>query len=154
MNFANMFPSIVTAIGIFYPRLNINGVTVNGHYCIGTWDKTTPKASTGKITKDRVVEIYRFPSDEWCEENTEGFNPYRSRSYINENGERCVIPPCPIKIWQGTADATVDPVMVEEFYKSIRRAGCYAELHILDGVAHKVVDTMKKELLLWFERFF
>jgi len=39
MNFANTFPGIVDAIGLIYPRLNIDGATVDGHYCIGTWDK-------------------------------------------------------------------------------------------------------------------
>lgn len=152
MNFSNMFPGIVTAIGVFYPRLNIDGVTVDGHYCIGTWDKSTPRKN-GKSTKDRIIEYYRFPSEEWCEENTVGFNPYRSRSYVGADGKRVIIPPCPIKIWQGTADLTVDPVMVEEFVRSIRRSGSYAELHLLDGVTHKISDVMRKELLMWFNRF-
>ncbi|MBQ3125600.1 MAG: alpha/beta hydrolase, partial [Clostridia bacterium] len=40
MNFAHTFPGIVAALGLIYPRLNMDGVTVDGHYCIGTWDKT------------------------------------------------------------------------------------------------------------------
>ena len=154
MNFANTFPSLVKAIGIFYPRLNIDGVTVDGHYCIGTFDKTTPNAVTGISTKQRTAAFYRFPDENtWCEENTVGFNPYKSHSFINKDGERCVIPPCPVKIWQGTADQTVDPVMVEEFFRSIRRAGCYAELHMIEGIAHKTTPAMQKELLIWFNRF-
>ena len=152
MNFANTFPSITTAIGIFYPRLNMDGVTVDGHYCIGTWDKTKV-GSSGKSTKDRLIEVYRFPENAWYEPNTVGFNPYRTRSFVNTDGERVVIPPCPIKIWQGTADTTVDPVMVEEFVRSVRRSGSYIELHLLDGVEHSINHVMREEIALWFERF-
>lgn len=152
MNFANTFPSIVTAVGMFYPRLNIDGVTVDGHYCIGTWDKREHKEGVPS-THDRIVEIYRFPSDSWCEENTIGFNPYKTRSFINNEGKRVVIPPCPIKIWQGTDDPTVDPVMVKEYVESIKRSGSYVELHMLQGGVHKITSVMKDELLLWFNRF-
>lgn len=152
MNFANNFPSIVLSIGLIYPRLNIDGVTVDGHYCIGTWDKTTAKE--GKTsTHDRIVEIYRFPENEWCEARTVGFNPYRSRSFVGADGKRAVIPPCPVKIWQGLNDKTVDPVMAVEFAESIRRAGCYVELHLLEGVGHTITPVMREELALWFERF-
>ncbi len=152
MNFLNTYPSVVMAAGLFYPRINTDGVWVGDHYCIGTWDKTK-KRPDGKSTHDRIIEIYRFPTDEWCEENTIGFNPYRTRSFINSDGERVVIPPCPIKIWQGNADTIVDPVMIKEFVSSVRRGGCYIELHMLDGVTHVAVPTMRAELALWFERF-
>ena len=152
MNFANNFPSIVTAVGMFYPRLNMDGVTVGDHYCIGTWDKTA-HAEGKPSTHDRIVDIYRFPEDAWYEPNTIGFNPYRTRSFIGADGARVVIPPCPIKIWQGTADTTVDPVMVQEYVDSVRRAGVYIELHVLDGVAHKISPVMREELVMWFNRF-
>lgn len=152
MNFANTFPSLVTAIGMFYPRLNMDGVTVDGHYCIGTWDKTKPGAD-GLSTHDRIVSVYRFPQNEWHEPNTVGFNPYRTRSFLNQDGLRVVIPPCPIKIWQGTADTTVDPIMVQEFVNSVRRSGSYIELHLLDGIGHKVSPVMREEIRMWFNRF-
>ena len=152
LNFAHMFPSISLAIGIFFPRLNIDGVTVGDHYCIGTWDKTEKKKD-GISTKDRIVDVYRFPSDEWCEANTIGSNSYRLRSFVNSDGERVVIPPCPIKMWQGTADNVTDPVMAKEFYNSVRRSGSYIELHMLDGVSHNVNAVMREELLFWFNRF-
>ena len=145
LNFANTFPSLVLAIGLFYPRLNMDGVTVGDHYCIGTWDK--PKV-TGLIR-----QFYRFPTEEWCEENVIGFNPYRSRSFVNGDGERGVIPPCPVKVWQGLEDQTVDPVMAEEFVRSIRRGGCYAELHLLEGLGHAPNHVMRHELVMWFNRF-
>ena len=152
MNFAHTFPSIVTAVGMFYPRLNMEGVTVDGHYCIGTWDKT--KHAEGKpSTHDRIIDIYRFPTTEWCERNTIGFNPHRTRSFRTHEGERVVIPPCPIKIWQGTADTTVDPVITEEFVNSVRRSGSYIEFHKLEGIGHKITPVMKEEILMWFNRF-
>lgn len=152
MNFINTFPSIVLAAGLFYPRLNIDGVTVNGHYCIGTWDKEK-LGDDGLTTKERIAKIYRFPSVEWHEKNTVGFNPYKTRSYINENGERAVITPCPIKIWQGNADKTVDPVMVEEFVNSVKRSNSYIEFHMIDGIGHKLTPVMREEVLIWFNRF-
>ena len=153
MNFANTFPSIVLAVGLFYPRLHIDGVQVDDHYCIGTWDKRTPKKDGAISTHDRIVEIYRFPQDEWCEENTIGFNPYKTRSFLNQNGEHVVIPPCPIKIWQGTDDKTVDPIAVQEYVNSVRRSGSYIEFHLMEGIGHKVNSVMQEELLLWFDRF-
>jgi len=152
MNFAHTFPSITLALGLFYPRLNMDGVTVGDHYCIGTWDKTH-KGVSGVSTHERIVEIYRFPKDEWCEANTIGFNPYRIRSFVDHNGDRIVIPPCPIKIWQGTADAVVDPIMVEEFVNSVRRSGSYIELRKLEGIGHKISDVMREEQVMWFNRF-
>lgn len=152
LNFASMFPSIVIAAGIFFPRLNIDGVEVDGHYCIGTWDKTERKGNASS-THERIVDIFRFPSDDWCENNTIGFNPYRLRSYVGADGKRVVIPPCPIKIWQGTADTVTDPTMAVEFINSIWRSGSYAEIHLLDGVGHNVTEVMKDEQLIWFNRF-
>ena len=152
MNFANTFPSIVLALGLFYPRMSIDGITVNGHYCLGTWDKMQKHAS-GKSTHDYVVENYRFPKDEWCEENTIGFNPYRSRCYINAEGKRVVIPPCPVKLWQGDVDALVDPDITREYVASVRHAGCYVEYHEMENVGHKLNNVMYKELLYWFNRF-
>ncbi len=152
LNFAHMYPSIVLAVGIFYPRLNIDGATVDGHYCIGTWDKVH-KRDGAPSTRDRIIDVYRFPDGNWCEENTIGSNPYKLRSFINSEGQRVVIPPCPIKIWQGTADTVVDPVMTQEFVASVRRSGSYIELHMLEGVAHKANSVMREELKLWFNRF-
>ena len=153
MNFAHTFPGIVAALGLIYPRLNMDGVTIDGHYCIGTWDKVTKSADTGYSTHDRIVQCYRFPEDKWHNENTIGFNPYLTRSFIGADGKRVVFPPCPIKVWQGLDDTTVDPVMVMEFVESVRRSGSYIELHCLDGVAHRINDVMKVELAMWFDRF-
>lgn len=152
MNFANTFPSLVLAIGLFFPRLNMDGTDVDGHYCIGTWDKMNID-SAGMTQHDRVAETFRFPTDEWCEANTIGFNPYRVRCFVNQQGKRAIIPPCPVKIWHGLADTVVDPVISREFVASVRRAGCYAELHELEGVGHRYNDVMMTELLYWFNRF-
>lgn len=152
MNFAHTFPGIVAALGLIYPRLNMDGVTVGDHYCIGTWDKTA-KNKDGISTRDRIVDIYRFPGVEWYAPNTVGFNPYLTRSFVGADGKRVVIPPCPIKVWQGTADTTVDPVMVTEFVESVRRGGCYIEYHLMEGVGHSASEAMRRELVMWFNRF-
>ena len=153
MNFAHTFPGIVIALALVYPRLNMDGVTVDGHYCIGTWDKTQKNAETGLSTRDRIVDIYRFPTDEWYAQNTIGFNPYLTRSFVNTEGKRVVIPPCPIKVWQGTEDKTVDPVMVTEFVESVRRSGSYIEYHLMEGIGHSMNDAMRAEIPMWFNRF-
>ena len=150
INFAHTFPSLVIALGVMNPGLSFHAVKAGDHVCRNPWDR---KFEDGYRYRKVIAQYYRFPNEEFCEANTTGFEPYRTRSFINAEGMRAVIPPCPVKIWQGADDKTVDPVLSREYYDSIRRAGCYAELHILDGVAHKVVDTMKKELHLWFERF-
>ena len=152
LNFAHTFPSIVLSLGLFFPRINIEGVTVGDHYCIGTFDKDERK-NGNPSTKDRVIQVFRMPSEEWCEENVIGFDPFRTRSFIGMDGKRVVIPPCPIKIWQGTADKVVDPVMIKEFVDSIHRSSSYAELHLMEGVAHDINGVMKTELEMWFNRF-
>lgn len=152
LNFANTFPGIVIAAGLFCPRLNLEGVTVDGHYCKGTWDKTTSKEDKPS-PRELVRKNFRFPGEEWCEENTLGFYPYKNRSFIGADGKRVVIPPCPIKIWQGTEDATVDPVMVREYVESVRRSGSFIELHMLENTGHKTTPVMREELRLWFDRF-
>ena len=150
INFTNTFPSLVIALGVVNPALSFHAVELGDYVCRNPWDR---KFEDGYRYRKVITEYYRFPSEDFCEVNTTGFEPYRTRSIVNAEGERAVFPPCPIKIWQGADDKTVDPILTREYYDSIRRAGCYAELHILDGVAHKVVDTTKKELLMWFERF-
>ncbi|MBQ2954841.1 MAG: hypothetical protein IJE08_00105 [Clostridia bacterium] len=152
INFVNMFPSVSLAVGIFYPRLNMDGVTVDGHYCIGTWDKTESKDGAPS-TRDRIIDIYRFRGSEWSDETTIGLNPYRTRSFVGADGKRVVIPPCPIKIWQGETDTVVDPVMVREYYESVRRSGSYIELRMLEGIGHSTIPVMQEELIIWFNRF-
>lgn len=151
LNFANIYPNIVIAIGLINPGLNLNGVTVGDHICRNPWDRVMGNGK--KVWRERIKKYFRFPSDEWCEENTIGFNPYCNRSFINSEGKRVTFPPCPVKIWQGADDMTVDPVMSREYIESIRRAGCYAELHIIDGVKHAATRVMRKEILMWFNRF-
>lgn len=152
MNFANTFPGIVDAVGLIYPRLNIDGATVDGHYCIGTWDKMQI-GKDGLTTPQRIAKVYRFPDEGWHGENTVGFNPYLTRSYVGYDGKRVIIPPCPIKVWQGLEDTVVDPVMVREFVECVRRSGSYIELHLLEGIGHKMNDVMRTELAMWFDRF-
>ena len=152
MNFVNTFPSLALAVGMFYPRLHMEGVTVNGHYCIGTWDKTVSKNGAPSV-HDRIKESFHLQNDNWSDSTTVGFNPHRTRSFVNADGHRVVMPPCPIKIWQGTADTVVDPVFVEEYVRSVRRGGCYIEFHMMEGVTHAFTPQMCTELLYWFNRF-
>ena len=152
MNFIHTFPSIVIAAGLIYPQMSINGFEVDGHHCIGTWEKYDLSVD-GKTIHDRVRRIYRFPSDEWCGENVIGFNPYYTRSFINAYGKKVTFVPCPMKIWQGTEDTRVDAVGTEEYVNSVRRSGSYIEFHKIEGVAHKISPAMLEEMLLWFNRF-
>ena len=150
INFANTFPSLVIALAVINPGLSMHGVNVGDHICRNPWDR---KFEDGYRYRAPLCQYFRFPEEEFRSDLITGFEPYRTRSFVNAEGERAVFPPCPVKIWQGADDKTVDPVLSREYYDSIRRAGCYAELHILDGVAHKVTDTAKKEIAVWFKRF-
>ena len=152
-NFACTFPSVCLALGLYYPRLNMKSFeTADGHFCLGTWDKTTPGAS-GRSTRDWIAEFFHMDGGVWNEERTRGFESYDNRSFTNEKGEKVVIPPCPIKIWHGTADTVVDPVVSVEYVKAVRRGGCYAELRFIEGLGHKTIDCMREELRMWFDRF-
>ena len=153
MNFINTYPSIVLAVGLFFPRLNLESVEIDGHFCLGSWDKTSVVRYEKRTTREQLALNYRFENGEWCEETIAGFDPYRTRSFLNSDGERVVIPPCPIKIWHGDADKIIDLFMSEEFVRSVRRSGSYIELHKLKGVGHTANDVMHHELLHWFNRF-
>ncbi len=153
INFANTFPSVCLALGVFFPRMNIKSFTTDdGHFCLGTWDKTTVGAS-GESTHDRVVRFFYMDGGEWNGDRIAGFEPYSNRSFTNGNGEKVVILPCPIKIWHGTADTVVDPVVSEEYVKAARRGGCYADLRLVEGIGHYIIDSMRTELRMWFDRF-
>lgn len=153
MNFANAFPNVVTAIGLLFPRLNLDGVTIDGHFCRGIWDKTKKSEKSGFSSRDRLMQSFRFPEEQWCGENTVGFNPYLARSVIGADGKRVVFPPCPIKIWHGLQDETTDHVMTKEYVESVRRSGSYIELHLMEGVEHRDNAAMKQEIPMWFNRF-
>ena len=151
-NFACMFPSIVLALGLYYPRMNMKSfTTADGHFCLGTWDKTKINAD-GTTTRDRIMEHFHMDGG-WNEERVIGFEPYDNRSFTNQRGEKVVIPPCPIKIWHGTIDTVVDPVISQEYVKAVRRGGCYAELRMIEGIGHKTIPSMRTELRMWFDRF-
>ncbi len=153
INFACTYPSICLALGEYFPRMNIKTFTTGeGHSCLGTWDKTTPD-KTGISTHDRVVENFRLEDGEWNYENIVGFEPYSNRSFTNDKGEKVVIPPCPIKIWHGTADTVVDPVVSVEYIKAVRRGGCFGELRLIEGIGHSIIPVMQTELRMWFDRF-
>ena len=153
-NFANTFPSICLALGLYYPRLNMRSFeTEDGHFCLGSWDKTTPKASAVNSSRDQIAEFFHMDKGLWNEERVIGFEPYNGRSFTNERGEKVVLPPCPVKIWHGTADTIVDPVISQEYVKAVRRGGCYAELRMIEGLGHKTIDSMRTELRMWFDRF-
>ena len=153
INFACTYPSICLALGEYFPRMNIQTfTTAEGHVCSGTWDKTTPKKS-GISTRDRTAENFHLENGEWNYDNIAGFEPYNNRSFTNEKGEKVVIPPCPIKIWHGTADTVVDPVVSAEYIKAVRRGGCYGELRLIEGIGHQIIPAMQTELRMWFDRF-
>jgi pimeloyl-ACP methyl ester carboxylesterase len=147
-----MFPSIVLALGLYYPRMNMKSfTTADGHFCLGTWDKTKINAD-GTTTRDRIMAHFHMDGG-WNEERVIGFEPYDNRSFTNQRGEKVVIPPCPIKIWHGTIDTVVDPVISQEYIKAVRRGGCYAELRMIEGIGHKTIPSMRTELRMWFDRF-
>lgn len=151
-NFACTFPSICLALGLYYPRLNMRTFeTEDGHVCLGTWDKLKVGAD-GRNKRDQILE-YLHMGSEWNPDRVAGFESYNNRSFTNDKGEKVVIPPCPVKIWHGNADTTVDHIVSVEYVKAIRRGGCYAELRIIDGLAHKTTTTMRTELRMWFDRF-
>ncbi|MBE6641061.1 MAG: alpha/beta hydrolase [Ruminococcaceae bacterium] len=151
-NFACTYPSVSLALGLFFPRMNIKSFEADGHFCLGTWDKTTPDKS-GISTHDRVVENFHLEGGEWNYENIVGFEPYNNRSFTNAKGEKVVMLPCPIKIWHGTADTVVDPVVSREYVKAVRRGGCFGDLRLIEGVGHSVLPVMTEELRIWFNRF-
>ena len=153
INFACTFPSVTLALGLYYPRLNIQSFTnADGHFCLGVWDKTTPKAD-GTSSRDQVVRYFHMEENTWNGERVCGFEPYENRSFTNEKGEKVVLLPCPIKIWHGTVDTVVDPVISEEYVRAIRRGGGYAELRMIEGLGHSTIDSMRTELRMWFDRF-
>ena len=153
VNFACTFPSLSLALGLYYPRLNFQSfVHDDGHFCLGTWDKTTP-GKDGRSTRDRIAESFYMEDGVWNGERVIGFEPYFNHSFRSEKGEKVVIPPCPVKLWQGTEDTVVDPVISREYVKAARRGGAFAEIRFIEGLGHQTIPCMQEELRMWFDRF-
>lgn len=151
LNFVNFYPNIVRAIGLFYPRTNLRAVTVGGVRETGSYDSTKPHKDFD-LTK-LIGEQYGF-KDPYVfeEEKTRGLNPWYNRTVVID-GKRYASLPCPIKIWHGDIDTSVQYVLSVEYIAALRRNGCYAELRTLHGVGHKHSPVMREELRLWFDRF-
>lgn len=151
MNYLNIYPGTVRAVGLFYPRLNLKEVTVNGVRYRGSWD--VPKKKEGFLLKDIISEEYGFTeTGVWEPEKTVGLDPWYNRTVVID-GKRHTFLPCPIKIWHGAHDVTVDYALSTEYIAGVRRAGGYAELRTLECRKHAHGDVMHEELRLWFDRF-
>lgn len=152
LNFVNFYPDIVRAIGLFFPRTNLNTVELNGVPFHGSFDVGYREKKNFSVT-EIISEEYRF--DEigvWQNEKTVGLNPWFNRT-ITIDGVRYATLPCPIKIWHGDEDVSVDYNLSVEFIAALRRTGCYAELRTMKGRGHKHTDVMHEEVRLWFDRF-
>ncbi len=152
LNFAQYFPRDVRVVGAFYPRTNLHAEIACGKECIGVWEKLNVDAE-GLTARDKLAEAYGFENAEVFEEKkTLGFNPWYTNTVVID-GERYTRFPCPLKIWHGTADQTIDYELSVEYVAGVRRAGCYAELRTLDGQGHKHNGVMRDELRMWLDRF-
>ena len=151
MNFVNLHPEDVRAVGLFYPRLNLRQELINGVMWQGPFEIIRPNYDF--LLSDVISSEYGFDKPGvWQEEKTIGLNPWHNRS-MEINGQRYTFVPCPIKIWHGSEDHTVEYPLSVEYIASVRRAGCYGELRTVEGGIHKHTPVMREELALWFERF-
>ncbi len=152
LNFVQMYPGEARVIGLFYPRLNLNSVTVDGVEYHGSY--TRPKVfPDGKKQSELFAEQYGFQDPEvYDADATAGLDPFTNHSWCID-GERYTTLPVPIKIWHGKDDKTVPHELSVEYVKALRRTGSYAELRLLDNTGHTRTEPMMRELLLWFDRF-
>lgn len=149
LNYVNLFPEDVRVIGLFYPRTNLHAETVDGVTYNGPWERDIKSFDV----KQTIAEEFGFAGrEEFDEEKTVGLNPWYNRT-VTFDGVRYSSLPCAVKIWHGNADGTVAYPLSVEYVAGLRRGGCYAVLRTLDGVGHKHNEVMRRELLLWFDRF-
>ena len=152
LNFVNFYPEIIRAIGLFYPRTNLNTVHFDGMDWHGSFD-VPYNPDRGFFLADVISSEYGFRTPcVWDEEKTVGLNPWFNRA-IFIDGVRYGFLPCPIKIWHGNIDTKVDYHLSVEYVKSLKRTGCYAELRTMEGTGHKTTPEARRELTLWFDRF-
>lgn len=152
LNFVNMFPNIVRAIGLFYPRTNLHAEYLGGKLEHGSFDAIkNPKQDFW--LREVIAEQYGFSQSRFFEaEKTIGLDPWNNRTVVID-GKRYAELPAPIKIWHGDADVSVEFRFSVEYIAALRRRGCYAELRRLRGRGHKINAVMQEELGLWFDRF-
>ncbi|MBO7361648.1 MAG: alpha/beta hydrolase [Clostridia bacterium] len=152
LNYVNLYPSTVRVLGLFYPRINLTAVDVGGVRINGSWEAQR-KFDSGETITDIISEQYGFPGKRvWDEERARGLNPWNNRT-VTVDGKRYTFLPCPVKIWHGNHDTTVDYAASTEYIAGVRRAGCYGELRTLELTKHKHGEIMHEELRLWFDRF-
>lgn len=151
LNFVNFYPNIVRAIGLFYPRTNLRAVYVDGVRENGSYDST--KSHKDFNLSEVIGEQYGF-ADPYVfeEEKTVGLNPWYNRT-VTIDGLRYASLPCPIKIWHGDIDTSVQYILSVEYIAALRRNGCFAELRTVHGIGHKNNAVMREEMRLWFDRF-
>ncbi|MBO7377141.1 MAG: alpha/beta hydrolase [Clostridia bacterium] len=152
LNFVNLFPNIVKAIGLFYPRTNLHGEFLGSKLEHGSFDAIRD-AKKDFWLREVIADQYGFSQTVFFEkEKTAGLDPWNNRTVVID-GKRYSELPCPIKIWHGDADVSVEYRFSAEYIAALRRRGCYAELRRLRGRGHKINSVMQEELGLWFDRF-
>ncbi|MCQ2428132.1 MAG: alpha/beta hydrolase [Clostridia bacterium] len=152
LNYVNLYPNTVRCLGLFYPRTNIREVEFAGIRVGGSFNELK-KFDSGENLPEIISEQFGFRTPGvWDEERARGLNPWDNRT-VKIDGLRYTFLPCPIKIWHGNHDQSVQYVANTEYIAGVRRAGCYAELRTLECTKHKHNDVMHAELKLWFDRF-
>ena len=152
LNFVNTFPSAVRAVGLFYPRTNLHEEFIGGMREHGSFDsQRNPKK--GFYLREVIADQFGFSQNlAWEPEKTAGFDPFNTRT-VTIDGKRYTFFPCPIKVWHGDSDVSVDFRTAREYIAGIRRAGSMAELRVMRGRGHSINPVMQEELGLWFDRF-
>jgi pimeloyl-ACP methyl ester carboxylesterase len=144
LNFANTFPQLVKAVGVFCPTTNQKTVNIGETPYQGVWEQD----------QENFAAQFGFAvASVWEEDRVRGYNPFTTRTYQDYAGNDCILFPVPIKIWHGLADPSIPYQISQEYATRVKRSGVDCRLRLLTDVPHTATDVMKAELLYWYNRF-
>ena len=140
LNFAAKNPYLCKVLGLYHPV-----VDMYNQAWLHPWFSSTKQAIASEYNfDDKTGNTYE-------KDKVIGYNPIENNSILID-GTRYNYLPCPIKIWHGNADTTVSLSGSQEYIKALKNNGCEAHLRVVDKVTHSYVNSMHKELVMWFNR--
>ena len=158
--FAKAYPGIIDAMGLFSPALlpRSAGMSSVYDYIAVNYGYTDQAA----MVADGYTHLFAAaPCIQYYQAGERVVKPF-TYDWVNEHTTDgidlwCADFKCPVKIWCGTADTSVDPKYGDELAKAIVNAGGFAIFRSVSGAGHNAGigsnSTVNAEAVLWFNRF-
>ena len=157
LNLSVQRPDLVKVLGLYHPVTDMyNQAWLHPWYGDSNGTYVPTKVSIAKeynfnsyatyLTSGLISDL-TYESDKVI-----GFNPINNKAIVIDS-TRYIMLPVSIKVWHGNADPAVSLSGTQDFITAVKNGGGRAELRIIDGLGHSIIDCMYQELVMWFNRF-